>query len=813
MHSFDNVIPFAASPAGQGGLRRRTVKPESVAVINDCRDIAVKRITAVLAKTFDTIEDELFDLAEKAQEREKQILYLDARIQAREKRAAIEASFRKQFLGFFESKVAGEEDAARTPSQDFSTLSLVEDDDLEEKLAMDDLAKRLSGKCDEELAALSQRMGFLLSIPEMKERANPMSPDTVVKALRAACDQMTSGFETKLAVMKLVEQHMANDMLSVYQDINAHLIGRQILPQIRPSFRRAPNNTARKAEQPAGPNTSAASETGAPPAADIFSMLQQLLAGGTLPEGASSQGASRAPMHGVATGSFAPGPLSALLGGVPEQGGGTGSTANPNASLGLLSALSQLQARAFAAGPAGNFDLRPNELRELKANGMASGSSQLDAITIDIVAMLFDYIFEDKGIPDAIKALLARLQIPVLKVAILDKSFFSRKNHPARHLMDVLAEASVSFAEGATHDDPLYKITLEIVDEIQTKFDTDIELFSQMLARFEQFMTEREAVNAALVEQSARVLHEHERRELARLIAQDETERRANAFDLPPPVLAILSGPWTRVLERVYLREGGRKDGFAAALETADNLIWSVTPKSDADQRKRLVSLLPSLLKQLQEGMQIAAVEKNDCDRFFSALVDCHAAAVRAGLRGESVSALLMAAHTTAEFAPLFQKLIAEEQALAAAMKKESVARSGLARIEFTDQGVQIEEIAPLKSEAARVAESPITASGIQPHGEGTSGSRAPTVELKRGTWVEFAGKSGKRIRAKLAWISPLKGLYLFTNPGAPGALSVSPESLHGQFLDGSARVMEESSLVDRAVENMVHSLGGASAA
>jgi hypothetical protein len=441
---------------------------------------------------------------------------------------------------------------------------------------------------------------------------------------------------------------------------------------------------------------------------------------------------------------------------------------------------------------------------------MANGSSQLDAMTIDIVAMLFDYVFEDKSIPDAIKALLARLQIPVLKVALLDKSFFSRKNHPARRLLDVLADASVSFAEGATHEDPLYKQILEIVDVIQTKFDTDIDLFNVMLTTFEQFMSEREAANTALVEQSARVLHEHEKRELARLVAQDETGRRANAIELPPPVLAILSGPWTRVLERVYLREGGRHSGFASALETADDLIWSVTPKTDADQRKRLVGLLPALLKQLQEGMRIAAVEKNDCDRFFSALVDCHAAAVRAGLRGESVSALLLASQKTVEAAPLFEKLIAEETAHAEAMKKEAAARSGLARIQFTDQGVQIEEIAAVKSDNSRVEEISAASGGTPIDFQVNSVLAASAVELKRGTWVEFVGKSGKKIRAKLSWVSPLKGVYLFTTPGAPGALSVSPESLQRQFLGGDARIIEESSLVDRAVENMVHSLSGA---
>ena len=812
MHSFENVISFAGAQTAQAGTRRRTVKPESVAVINDCRDIAVKRITEVLAKTFDTIEGELFDLAEKSQDREKQNFYLDARAQAREKRAAIEASFRKQFLSFFEKKVSCDDDVARVPSGDFRELSLVEDNDLEETLAMNDIATRLSGKCDEELSALSQRMGFLLSVPEMKEQANPMSPDTVVKALRAACDQMTSGYEAKLAVMKLMEQHMAKEMIVVYHDINAHLIGRHVLPQIRPAFRKVQTNITRKPDAAFAPTSDGSmAAVGSPaPAADVFSTLQQLIAGGMPSDAGLGIGITASPLIGR-TAATAPDIANILSG------------AQPVTSSGLVSALSHIQAQATSNTATLNSQANAsnvatveiplaqlNSLHEIRASGLANGSSQIDAMTIDIVAMLFDYVFEDKGIPDAIKALLARLQIPVLKVAILDKTFFSRKNHPARRLLDVLADASVAFADGATHADPLYQKIQVIVDRIQTEFNTDIELFSQMLIDFEQFLAARETANTEVIEQSARALHEREKRELARLIAQDETGRRILTADLPPPVSAMLIGPWTRVLERVYLREGGRNSDFAAALETADNLVWSVTPKTDADQRKRLVSLLPALLKQLQAGMRIAAVEKNDGDRFFSALVDCHAAAVRAGLRGESVSTLLAASRPSAEVAPLFEKLIAEETAHVAAMKQDAATRAGLARIQFTDNGVEIEEVAPAKSGDAYGDDMPTTGETTSAESDLSTTQAMPITELKRGTWVEFVRSSGEKIRAKLSWVSPLKGVYLFTNPGAPGALSVTPDALQRQFRRGRARIIEESSLVDRAVDNMVHTLSSA---
>ena len=81
--------------------------------------------------------------------------------------------------------------------------------------------------------------------------------------------------------------------------------------------------------------------------------------------------------------------------------------------------------------------------------------------------------------------------------------------------------------------------------------------------------------------------------------------------------------------------------------------------------------------------------------------------------------------------------------------------------------------------------------------------------KLERGTWVVFLRGSGEKIHAKLSRINPLKGVYLFTNPGEVGALSVAPEALRRQLISGEARILPDSSLVDRAVDYMVHSLSG----
>ncbi len=896
-----NVVAFNSNRLA----RKRTLSVESADLLVGCRDMALVRICAALSQAFDKIEDELFDLAGKSTDREAQNMYLDARNQTREKRTDIEATFRNEFVSFFANKIkiAGEEiiEQKSVARDDPVQLSLIEDDAFTESLAVNDIARRLADGCDEELGALSQRMGFLLSDPELTNDNNPIAPAMVVRALKIACDQMASGFQTKLTVLRLVEQHMASEMLCVYRDLNMHLVAKQILPVIRPMFRKAQTQIVANAGTHSTGNASIAQKqagdgatpnvvgamgnvlgasdqsgistniflpTGVMPgnsAVEIFQTLQQLMAGsisfggGTaLPkspqvaEHPHDAGFKAAPGNSLAAGAFLPLGVSPIGNQDqlhnPIESGGNKVVANQSIAVNaratvnvLIVALSQLQqqsmskTRQVAERQAGQNVVESetgvpilNVIHEIKTHGFAQESSQVDTRTIDIVAMLFDYVFDDNSIPDSIKALIARVQIPVLKAAIIDKTFFSKKNHPARRLLDILANASVAFGDEVSHDDPLYKKIELIVNRVHDEFETDIALFDKMIAEFEAFSCEWEAANAHIVEQSARAMHDREKCEMARLVAQAETGRRMPIADLPSPVTSMLNGPWARVLERVYLRDGGRSARFLEALETGEQLVWSVQPKIDAGQRRDLVAALPLLLKRLQEGLDIATVEKKDRDLFFSALVDCHAAAVRAGLRGESVVSLFAAVPDNKVVAPHFELLIAEEAARAEAAA--GINRTGVARIQFTKEGVKIEELTIAgNGGAATISATDAFAAAIQ-NTKMTSLAKHVQIkieaesiidwdknpgnpiahDLKRGTWVEFLHEGRRKIRAKLSWVSPLKGVYLFTNPGAKEALSIAPDALQRQLRMGAARVLEESSLVDRAVDRMIISLSGA---
>ena len=409
-----------------------------------------------------------------------------------------------------------------------------------------------------------------------------------------------------------------------------------------------------------------------------------------------------------------------------------------------------------------------NIVKGLKFAPQGASLGTVDAMTIDIVAMLFDYVFEDRHIPACVKALLGRLQIPVLKVALLDKSFFSSKSHAARRLIDLLAEISIGLDEDDERGSATLALIGSVVDRVLAEFDTDLQLFESLVAQVEAFIEEQEAVEDDIVRRSAQLIESREREEIARLVAEEEVERRLGARSwVPLPVRGMLMQSWTRAFAAVQVTEGEGSPAWQGLVNTMEDLLWSVEPKVNADDRKRLVTMLPAMLRQIHEGLTRARMSDADRDVFLGSLVDCHSMAVKSGLRGMAI-----VPEAPAPLSHVAQDPTIERQLLPAG-------------------DLQVEEIR-LKAGPVRNV---FTRTGIW-------------TNLQRGTWVEFVRAGGTEVRARLTWISPNKGVYLFTNPLSGAiAVSISPEALAEQMRLREARVIDDAPLVERAVDSMLQSL------
>jgi hypothetical protein len=735
---------------GDARARGRLSRKESADMLAGCRELALTQMARALSGMLDRVEDDLFELAEKALDREAQNMYLDARSQARDKRTAIESAFGRHFVELFDRKCGDQTPVAAAPR--VGELSLLNEEDLEETLAMREMSSKLKASCEGELMALSQRMGFLLERPELEDDANPMSPAAICAALKIACNQIEAGQKVRMALLRQLEGYAEGEVQRIYHDLNSHLVERRILPDVRPGVPRAmiapaPRPAPKKKAGSAG--TAPAQPSGSIADGDILAALAQLLGNAGPAPGSESMQHGGSPA-GMASWPTAPGSASAQ----PTV---------PSSFVSELTRMHREPAPTMADGALMNV------VRRIKAAPQSATLGTVDAMTIDIIAMLFDNIFEDSHIPSSVKALLGRLQIPTLKVALLDKSFFSSKAHPARRLLDLLAHSAIGVDEGSSREGPALAMIEGVVDRVLAEFETDLALFEEMAQRVAAFIEQQKSAEGAIVERSARLIEERERDEIAREVAEQEVARRVESrAGVPPAVREMLNETWAQALARVHRSDGEGSAVWQAMLLTMEDLLWSVEPKVAAEDRKRLITMLPGMLRALQEGFERGGLDDHRRTVFLGTLVDCHAMAVKAGMRGLAV---------VPEPAPI---VVSRE--------------SSIERAVIPTGGIQVEEIR-LRAPRGSAVRNVFTRTGIWSN-------------LQRGTWVEFAREGGGGARSRLTWISPNKGVYLFTNPLSPNAaVSISPEALAQQMRLGEAKIIDDASLVDRAVDTMLTSL------
>jgi hypothetical protein len=278
-----------------------------------------------------------------------------------------------------------------------------------------------------------------------------------------------------------------------------------------------------------------------------------------------------------------------------------------------------------------------NILQELKGTPFGSGMNQMDVMTLNIMAMLFDQLFDDPNIPAGVKGLIGRLQIPMLKVAIADKSFFSKKTHPARQMLDTLGEISARLPADVSVADPQYGRLETILQQLIVGYEDDISIFEDVRGQLEALLAEEDQRVEQETLSAAKHIEQEESLALAKTVAQAEIKVRVRASKAPRPVIEFLVQQWVKLLLVVQVKDGEDSEAWRNALETTDLLLWSVEPKETLEERRKLVAAVPDLLKRLADGLGIAGVDDAVRVKFFSDLRRLHSEVI--GKAGRSATA------------------------------------------------------------------------------------------------------------------------------------------------------------------------------
>ena len=705
--------------------------------LDDCRSLLGELVCDWLSGIREPVLAALQDLADGKSSLSEQRAYLELRQDLQQHWPTLVEAVGARLTAPWRGAADARSDNAPLSSED---LQLVDDELLTEQIMVRELAARLGETCSQELYGLERRAAVLLGQEEALEgESNPFGTQAVCQALNAAADgmkclQIDAGL--RALYLRRLEQPLHAALPGIYEEINALLIKRGVLPELRCSFRRriaAPVAAAK--ERPA---SSANGD-------ELLEMIRKL---------AGAQPAA---------------------GG--EGGSGGGQVALPQQALrnpDFVAALQQVQQIDWSAVPA-VMPPGSNLVWQVRHSEAVAGIGQLETATIDIVAMLFDFIFEDAEVPAGVKALIGRLQIPVLKVALLDQQFFASREHPARYFLDDISGIALRWGGAVQVDDPFYLKLESLVTRIQQEFTEDVEVFSRAIDELEVFVDEHEAKRRPAAAAAAAAVAQRELEIEAAERAREAARQKAHAavqpwLDRPifPPIRDFFETHWQLVLEKQALDAPDDEVAWNEAVEFMDNLAWSISLKS-RQRRNRLVALLPQLLAAISRGLDGIGVSVEARQPFLEMLFELHSANVKAAMSAPDGS------------------LPEPEARYIPAPPNEADGSGELVVTRLVDDGVEVEEI---------------TLVGRLPPAE--LALQRQVQRLQPGDWIEFRPPEAPVFRARLNWVGPQKGMLLFLRQPSGQAISISPEALASQLGDGRAVAVAGQSLFERALNGVM---------
>jgi len=447
----------------------------------------------------------------------------------------------------------------------------------------------------------------------------------------------------------------------------------------------------------------------------------------------------------IAAGGLAVQALPGLVFGTAGVGTGT-----PASLLDVLASLQPPQATAAqpaapdgAAAPHGVLYL-PRLKQSLPQGSLSRGEEH----TLDLLSRIFETVLVDESIPQETRELIRFLQVPVLKAALLDQNFFFEEMHPARRMIDLLSRMGWEQRQAA--DDPVVQAMRRGVDRIGRESGAEPQAFAEAVAEVEaQLAAEERAANEAIATPIARAT-KIEKQNVATRSARQAVKVRLGDGELIATVSGFLERRWVDVLTFAYLIDEERPGAIENATQVMDELIWTVKPKATQEQRKALIAKLPPLLTSLNKWLD--AIKWQDADRlqFFAELAECHLQIVRAPIELSPERQLELAVEAAQQDA---LRRIAQEQAAAAQ-----------------------EEPAPKDAAVSTVD------------------------ELERGMRLEFTERDGSVRKVKLAWVSPLRTLFIFSGAARQESFSLAAEKLVEAVRSGSIRILSVEGMVGRVL-------------
>lgn len=301
-------------------------------------------------------------------------------------------------------------------------------------------------------------------------------------------------------------------------------------------------------------------------------------------------------------------------------------------------------------------------IQQQKAHIKQNSKTPVERATIEVVALLFQAILTEERLPPAIRVWFARLQIPVLRVAVSEPEFFGETTHPARRLIDRMGACVMGF-EGQL-DEALEREIRRVVQVVEAYPDTGRRVFQTVLNEFEKFIAAYFQNENEASKKAVSLAQQVEQREILTIQYTIELRKMLDEVPVTDGVRDFLFQVWADVLATHAVKHGNQSESIKQMKRAAADLIWSASAKVNRDERSEVIRRLPPLLKVLREGMQAAGLHADKQEQQIQALNRSLAAAFTAKtatLSNEHLRLLTVRLETLEEMLPDAEEIDIDE--------------------------------------------------------------------------------------------------------------------------------------------------------
>ncbi len=498
-----------------------------------------------------------------------------------------------------------------------SRITLLAEDDLELGIRLDNLTARLFETTGGSLWKLHLRFVTLLRRPDLPKSENPAGPKSICRGLDAMFAAAgVSGLDQKLALLDRLEAWLKQNLPALYAELNDFL-ERKGIDAAQPAIISAPDSPTAARDVPTATSGIAGNA--------LQALQQALLA--RLP--AAPEGA--APVTGGATASLlSQTALEQLMFRLEalERMGRFGPPVQPGGSP----AGEPMMAALFSE------DEAPSAPKIIRSAELGIPKSSSESLAIDTLAMIFEAIFADPELPDALKAAISSLQIRLLKVAMKDSSLFTDAGHPARLVLDRMAQAVLGLPLDVSARHPVCARLFELASRLRTEQGADQAAFAATVDELDTLIASRQQELASAATAYRPLLEQAERSDL---LHTRVAQTIAAALEQQPPIAVrdFIDRTWRQALVQVGREHGPGSAQWQEYSTAIDSLLWSFQPKTAAEDRKQLAQRVPYMLKVLKQGMERVGLPAAEQESFLDECFRLQTQALRASASPASETA------------------------------------------------------------------------------------------------------------------------------------------------------------------------------